>query len=140
MAGKRNSQFAEWTARKQATDDLCARIEDGESLTAIAKDLGCNVSTLTRWIAGDPQRSARARESRIAAAGSYADLALQVLQDAPDPFALAKAREVASHYRWQASKANPAAYGERTTLAGDPNAPLVVSQAQRDAAVKAAGG
>jgi geranylgeranyl pyrophosphate synthase len=94
-------------------EQLCDRLTAGESQTAIAKSLKVNVATLCRWIAADPQRSARVREARIAASRSFDEMAEQVLKSAKNPFGLAKARELASHYRWKASKANPKEYGEK---------------------------
>lgn len=132
--------WQKWKAQPDATERLCSRIVNGETLTAIAGSLECDRSSIAEWIASDVRRSARVREARIAAAGAHDDEALAVIRAAADPFTLARAREEASHLRWRASKANPRDYGDRTVLAGDPNAPLIVTQAQRDAAVKAAAG
>lgn len=116
------------TAAKEATpvvlspldalgiDEVCDRLVGGESQTAIAQSAGVHVATLCRWLASDPQRSARAREARLASAASFADLAAQRLEEAKDPFDLAKARELASHYRWKASKANPREFGEKIEI------------------------
>ena len=95
---------------------ICDRLTAGESQTAIAKSAGVHVATLCRWLAADPQRSACAREARLAWAASFADLAVQKLEEAADPFALAKARELASHYRWKASKANPREFGDKIEI------------------------
>jgi hypothetical protein len=97
-------------------DALCEKLIAGCSQTKIAKDIGISIATLCNWIAADPERSARAREARIAAARSYDDIAEQVLVDATDPFGLAKARELASHYRWRASKSNPREYGDKIEI------------------------
>lgn len=40
-------------------------------------------------------------------------MALDEIRAASDPFALAKAREVASHLRWRASKIAPTDYGDK---------------------------
>lgn len=97
-------------------DALCDRICAGESQTAIARDLDIGVATLCRWIAADVERSARVREARISAARSFDDLAEYELRSAADTFELAKARELASHYRWKASKADPRGYGEKIEI------------------------
>lgn len=97
-------------------DALCDRICAGESQTAIARDLGIGVATLCRWIAADVERSARVREARISAARSFDDMAEYELRSAGDAFELAKARELASHYRWKASKADPRGYGEKIEI------------------------
>ena len=71
---------------------------------------------LCQWIAANPERSARAREARVTAAATYADKAELILSDATDPFQLARARELASHYRWRASKASPKEFGDKIEI------------------------
>lgn len=97
-------------------EEICDRICAGESQTSIAASIGTGIATLSKWIADDPERSARVREARIAASRSFDEKAEQVLQDASDPFTLAKARELASHYRWKASKSNPREYGDKVEI------------------------
>jgi transcriptional regulator with XRE-family HTH domain len=92
---------------------ILARIENGESIAAIAASLGADRSTLSRWLNAEEHRSARAREARQAAAAAYDEQAEQELRAATDLFQLAKARELAQHLRWRASKINPKAYGDR---------------------------
>jgi hypothetical protein len=118
-APKPLTPWQKWTARQDAIEDLCDRIQGGDSLTGIAASLGAHVANLTRWIAADPQRSARAREARIAAAGTFDEMALDELRSAADPFELARAREVASHLRWKASKADPGRYGDKLDVTAD---------------------
>jgi hypothetical protein len=101
---------------KIGVDSICDRICAGESQTSIAESAGVGIATLSRWIAADPERSARVREARIAASRSFDEKAERVLQEAADPFELAKARELASHYRWKASKSNPREYGDKVEI------------------------
>lgn len=104
------------TIDKLGVDGLCDRICAGESQTAIAESLEIGVATLSRWIAADPERSARVREARIAAARAFDEMAEAELRAAVDPFTLARARELASHYRWKASKSNPREYGDKLEI------------------------
>jgi len=99
-------------------DWLCDKLIAGETQTAIAESLRIGVATLSRWIADSehPERSARVREARIAAARSFDEKAEQELRDAKDPFTLARAKELAHHYRWKASKADPRGYGEKIEI------------------------
>lgn len=113
------TEWQEWSAGESAADILCERIVAGETLTAIAKSLKTTVQSLAYWIAADVSRSARVREARIAAAGSYSDLALQAINEAGEPFELARARELAQHYRWKASKADPRTYGDKLDLTAE---------------------
>ena len=97
-------------------DALCERLIKGDSQTAIAEDLGVSKATLINWIAADPDRSARAREARISASHSFDEMAVQEIRDAKDPFELAKAKELAYHFRWKASKSNPREFGEKLEI------------------------
>jgi hypothetical protein len=106
-------------AQPDAIDQLCARIEEGETLTAITEALQIGRFTLTGWIASDPVRSARVNESRKSAAATYEEQALGAIRQAADPFELAKAKEEAHHLRWKASKANPRQYGDKLELSGE---------------------
>lgn len=107
-------------------DTVCARITDGKSLTAIAKEAKVSKGSLLAWLAADVDRSARAREARRMTARLWDEKAEAGLRKAADPFELAKARELASHYRWRSSKTAPAEYGDRLTHAGDADAPIGV--------------
>jgi hypothetical protein len=94
-------------------DNIIAMIEDGKTLSFIAESCGKNRSILTRWIQEDEQRSARAREARASASQAWDEKAEQEIEDARDPFELAKAKEKAHHYRWRASKVAPKEYGDK---------------------------
>lgn len=103
---------------------VCADIGDGKSLTAIAKEQGVSIGSLLTWCEADPERSARVREARTLMARFWDEEAERVIEQAGDDFELKKAKELAHHYRWRGSKIAPRDYGDRTTLAGDPDAPL----------------
>jgi hypothetical protein len=47
------------------------------------------------------------------AAQTYDEMAVEVVVEAADPFELAKAKELAVHYRWRAKAANPRKYGDK---------------------------
>lgn len=66
---------------------------------------------MSRWLASDSERSARAREARISAAQVWDEKAETVLED--KEVDIQRARELASHYRWRASKINPREYGDK---------------------------
>ena len=58
---------------------------------------------------------ARAREARIHAARIWDEKALSVVEQALDLFELQRAKELAHHYRWRASKTAPKDYGDKVT-------------------------
>jgi hypothetical protein len=108
-------------------DQVIEAIENGTSLTAIALLVGKSKSMISKWLNADEKRSARAIVARISAAVAWDELAEHGLKSAGNAFDLAKARELAHHYRWRASKIAPKDYGERITHAGDPSAPVALN-------------
>lgn len=95
-------------------DAVIESITDGMSLNELARRLGVAIGTLLTWIAASPERSARAREARTYAARIWDEKAIEAIEAAQDPFELARAKEMAHHYRWRASKSAPKDYGEKT--------------------------
>lgn len=108
-----------WHLRDEAIEELCDRVEGGESIAQIAESLGVPNSTVLRWIEADPQRSARATRAREKSARTWDEKAEQELRQAGDPFALSRAKELAQHYRWRASKIAPREYGDKLELGGE---------------------
>ena len=94
---------------------VCERLANGVTMTAIAEEIGVTVGKLSQWIASDEEHSARAREARIHAARIWDEKALSVIEQALDPFELQRAKELAHHYRWRASKTAPKEYGDKVT-------------------------
>lgn len=92
---------------------LCDRLVNGETQTSICKSLGIMRGSLSRWVSLDVERQARVHEARIEAAQAFDDLAEDAIKKARGKDGIAKARELAHHYRWRASKANPREYGEK---------------------------
>lgn len=96
-------------------DAICERLANGVTMTAIAEEIGVTVGKLSQLIASDEEHSARAREARIHAARLWDEKALSVVEQAQDLFELQRAKELAHHYRWRASKTAPKEYGDRVT-------------------------
>ena len=94
---------------------VCERLANGVTMTAIAEEIGVTVGKLSQWIASDEEHSARAREARIHAARIWDEKALSVVEQALDLFELQRAKELAHHYRWRASKTAPKEYGDKVT-------------------------
>ena len=97
-------------------EKIIARIMDGETLTGIAKSLGMSRHAMVDWLNSEPDRSARARDARRQSAAAFDEQITGLLEGASDPFALAKARELAHHLRWRASKIDPSGYGEKLEM------------------------
>jgi transposase-like protein len=94
-------------------EDIIQRILDAQSYTEIARHYGVTVGALTHWISSDNQRSARVMEARAATAALWDQKAEELISAAQDPLDLQKAKELAHHYRWRASKIAPRSYGDK---------------------------
>lgn len=94
---------------------FCGRIAAGESQKAIADSIGVAASSMCEWIAADAERSARVREARAMSARHWDEQAERAILNADVQTAgsIAQARELASHYRWRASKYAPKEYGDK---------------------------
>lgn len=114
--------FDELSARERVEaaglDYICTMLAAGEMLTDIAAELGVSRFTLTAWMNSDFNRSARAREARRLGAAMWDEKAEVELRKARTPLAMARARELAHHYRWRAAKLSPREYGDRLAPAG----------------------
>ena len=94
-------------------DAVCEAISDRKSLTAIAVEIGVSIGSLLTWVEADAERSARIKDVRAAMARVWDEQAESELRSATDDLGLRKAREIAHHYRWRASKVAPRDYGDR---------------------------
>ena len=108
---------------------VCEHLCSGKTLTSIAEEIGVGIATLLTWIERDPERAALAREARTRSARLWDEKAEEVLFKAADPFQLAKARELASHYRWRAKAVAPRDYGDKVTQehTGEDGGPIQVA-------------
>lgn len=88
-------------------DAICERMASGMSLHKIAREISVPVMTLFDWVDRDPVYVARLNEARKRAAEMYAAKAEEVIEQADDAIGVAKARELATHYRWLAKSLSP---------------------------------
>lgn len=116
MPAKVKSGRAKTKLAKLEIKDVCAAFVNGDSLLKISKRAGVSVASLWNWIEADIDRSLQVKASREVGAHAQADLAEEGLTNAKDPFELAKAKELAHHRRWKASKLMPKMYGEKLDL------------------------
>ena len=110
-------------------DAVCESIIAGGTLTFVAADAGVSLTSLLTWIEAIPERSARVREARAATGRLWDEKAETEIREAADEFGLKKAKELAHHYRWRASKIAAREYGDAVTLKGDKENPIQVSRA-----------
>lgn len=99
-------------------DAVCEGILHPKPMHQIAEEIGVSQGSLIAWIGADVERSARAKEARTQTAQMWDEKATRVVEEAMDNFELAKARELAQHYRWRASKIAPRDYGDKVAIGG----------------------
>jgi hypothetical protein len=103
--------------------EICRRVSLGETLTVVCKSLGVDPATVRDWVVGDrdgfAQVHARARRSQVEA---WSD---ELLAIADDNTLEPNDRRVRLDVRkWLMARLNPARYGDRVQLAGDPENPV----------------
>lgn len=106
-------------------DWYCGKIIGGTTNLDAAKQAGVSRDTLVNWVATDPERIRRAQDARTLSSFAFDELAEKLITGAKNPFGLQKARELAHHYRWRASKIAPNQYGNRQELVGPGGTPLI---------------
>lgn len=124
-------------------EQVCEDIANTVPLTNIAQKIGVADGTLLTWM-DRPENSARTKEARRVTAKLWEERAEQVLLDAGKDvprdrlcygqelnFELAKAKELAHHYRWRAKMIAPREYGDGVTLRGDKDNPIPVESTGR---------
>lgn len=94
-------------------DEILDLFADGETFRAVAKKVGVSTRTLNKFLTRKDnveQYYAVLQES----SDSYASMAEEALRNSPaDKIEIQRARELAHHYRWMASKRNPKRYGDK---------------------------
>lgn len=94
---------------------ILEHIIEGETFENIANMFYVSRQTLFNFL-NKQDHSARVREAIVLSAASFQDKATQAILELKSQSTLAditKARELAQHYRWCASKRNPVMYGDR---------------------------
>lgn len=117
---------------KLGTENFCERVLNGESMAFIARMMDVSVGSLDAWVAADPERLARAREARMRASRTWDEMAEEVIRNAADAFQLAKARELAQHYRWRAKCVAPKLYGDKLDVEADVRTEIVRKVFRKD--------
>lgn len=101
-------------------NQLIEMILEGKTYREMASLLGVPLSTLYTQVNSNDEHSARVREALQFSANTYADKAEDVLNDADSTKEeIMRARELAQHYRWKASKRAPKLYGDKLDVTTD---------------------
>lgn len=132
------------TFNQEDADTICAALAEGHSLLSICEAMGLPVSTARQWELDNPEHAANAARAREMGCHALADQALRIADTPqlgtvrtikPDGSVEERQEDMTAHRRlqidtrkWLLSRWLPKVYGERTTLAGDPDAPLQVKR------------
>ncbi|GAA0532368.1 hypothetical protein [Pigmentiphaga daeguensis] len=109
-----------------ALDEICDRIEGGETMAAIAASKGVHRSQLTRWVAAKADRRERVDMARMMSAEALSEMAMDKIINAKGSEGLTRARELAHHLRWLARMRDPKRFGDRVVQehVGDGGGPV----------------
>lgn len=100
-------------------EEIISMLIDGKTYRKIADELNTPLSTLHDFTS-KPEHSARVRQALEYSASTYADQAEEVLIKAEGNLVeIQRARELAQHYRWKASKRSPKKYGDKLDVTTD---------------------
>lgn len=114
------------TTAKLNIDVLCDMIIDGKTFRDMAAHYDCSISIIHRYLIKG-EHSARAKEALEISANQYANKGEEALIVAKSSLTeIQRARELAQHYRWMASKRSPKVYGDSLKLQGDKENPVQV--------------
>lgn len=107
-------------------DEILDLFADGETFRAVAKKVGASTRTLNKFLTRKDnveQYYAVLQES----SDSYASMAEEALRNSPaDKIEIQRARELAHHYRWMASKRNPKRYGDKLDIESKVSGNIVI--------------
>lgn len=134
MAGGRPAKYG-----AETRIEICKRIANGESLTAICKDEHMPYKDqVLDWLFDEPEFSTQYARAREAQAEHYLDEIIQIADDSVLDTEInpESGNEVTNHdviqraklrvdtRKWAMSKLAPKKYGDRITHGGDPDAPI----------------
>lgn len=133
--GGQPSTYTTW-----AGETICAGLAEGHSLLSICEAMGIPYQTAKDWEDSVPEHVGNAARARLLGCHALADQALTIADTPqlgvirtvkPDGSVEERQEDMIQHRRlqidtrkWLLSKWASKIYGDRTTLAGDPDAPL----------------
>ena len=122
---KRKAGAAQKKLDAIGTEKMAERIANGETYSEIAGIAGVGLGALCAWIETDPERSHACTRAREVSAQAFEERAQEEIESASDQFELAKAKELAIHWRWRAKAVNPRRYGDKVAVGGADDLPAI---------------
>lgn len=96
-------------------DDLLDRIASGDSVATVAQSIGAHRTSLMRWLT-TPERVDAYHAAQQEAADALIEKAEMAILAADDNVSVARARELANHYRHVAKARNPRRWGDKQQI------------------------
>jgi hypothetical protein len=109
------------------SEQIALRIANGETYREIAASAGVSLGLLCHWIEADDERRHACARAREVSAQAFEERAQEEIEGAQDQFELAKAKELAVHWRWRAKAVNPRRYGDKVAVGGADDLPPIKS-------------
>jgi hypothetical protein len=106
-------------------EGVCTRIVDGVPLRAIAEAAGVSKGTLITWLAGHPDRYARARETLLHIKAEELEEIGERAASAKTAAEVAGLRLLSDNRKWLLSKLAPRKYGDKLAVGGADDLPPV---------------
>lgn len=118
-------------------DRICEMLADKRTLREIARELNCTAPAITTWAREDAEFATRYARAMDLRCDLMAEEILEISDDGSNDWMEREGIKVADHEhiqrsklrvdsrKWLMAKMMPKKYGERTTLAGDPENPLM---------------
>ncbi len=145
---------AKSTFNQADADTICYALAEGHSLLSICEAMGIPYSTAKQWEKDRPEHAANVARARETGCHALAEQALAIA-DTPclgevrttkaDGTVEIRQEDMTGHRKlqidtrkWLLSRWLPKVYGDRTTLAGDPDAPLHAQLSDEQLAAKVA--
>lgn len=124
---KKTAQKKQEIDRTEIVAKVCARISAGESLRKACEAVGAVRPTVLLWIDESSEfadQYARAMVSRADAQFEELDEVSEQALTAESAVEIQGLRLKADNIKWQIARMNARKYGDKMTVAGDPEAPL----------------
>jgi hypothetical protein len=126
---RRKDAWAQQRLDDFGIEGVCSALLNGDTMIGLSQTLKIDLNQLLSWILVDQGRTARMRECRAECAIIWDERCELLIANSADMFELQKARELAHHYRWRASKIAPRIYGDHARIehTGAAGGPIVIS-------------
>jgi hypothetical protein len=139
MASKKRNPVATKEKRAATVARICDRLRAGGcSIREACRQEGVAIQTVQDWAAKDDELTGQYAQARADGLALDADDIHTLAATKPDDAAHAQSlRLQVDTLKWDVCKRIPKVYGDKMTLAGDKDAPLVLSDTERAARLEA---